>query len=338
MCSSPTPIQNPVADTVVSRTSLAVLSVAEMYAADARTIERGTPGLVLMEHAGAAIFEAIEARWSPRPVTVLCGPGNNGGDGFVVARLLKEADWPVRLALMGKVDNLKGDAAAVAARWNGEIEPLALGLLDGASLVVDALFGAGLGRPLSGTAGALMDACNDRSLDVVAVDVPSGVRGDTGEVLGTAPQARLTVTFCRRKRGHLLMPGRALAGELVVADIGISDAVVDGLEINVHANDPALWLGVSPRPSLSGHKYSRGHALVVGGDGAHSGAARLAARAALRVGAGLVTILAPEKDLPIYAAQLTAVRILRACVLPALVTAPRRCRSPLECSLGTKPT
>lgn len=294
---------------MTTRSSLAVLSVEEMYAADARTIAAGTPGIVLMEHAGAAIFEAICGRWSPRAVSVLCGPGNNGGDGFVVARLLKEVGWPVRLALMGKAGALKGDAAAAAAHWGGAIEPLALDMLEGADLVVDALFGAGLGRPLGGTAAAMVDACNARSLDVVAVDVPSGVHGDTGEVLGTAPRARLTVTFCRMKRGHLLMPGRALAGELVVADIGIPDAVVEELGVSVQANNPALWRDLLPRPSLDAHKYTRGHALVVGGDGAHSGAARMAGRAALRVGAGLVTILAPEKELPVYAAQLTAVML-----------------------------
>lgn len=294
---------------MMSRTSLALLSVEEMYAADARTIESGTPGLVLMEHAGAAIFEAICARWSPCPVSVLCGPGNNGGDGFVVAHLLQEAGWPVRLALMGKIESLKGDAATVAARWDGAVEPLALDMLDGADLVIDALFGAGLGRPLGGTAATIIDACNDRDLDVVAVDVPSGVHGDTGAVLGTAPRCRLTVTFCRRKRGHLLVPGRVLAGELVVADIGIPDAVVESLGVQVHANDPAIWLDVLPRHALDAHKYTRGHALVVGGDGVHSGAARMAGRAALRAGAGLVTVLAPEKDLPVYAAQLTAVML-----------------------------
>ena len=289
--------------------ALALLSVAEMYAADAAAARAGTPGLTLMENAGRAVAQAIVRRWEPRPVAVLCGPGNNGGDGFVVARLLADAGWPVRLGLLGSRERLKGDAAAMAARWEGPIEPLAPALLDDAPLVVDALFGAGLARPLDGAALALAEASAARGLACVSVDVPSGVHGDTGAVLGGAFRATLTVTFGRRKYGHLLQPGRECAGELAVADIGIPAAAIEALAPRVHENAPALWQETMPRPAPADHKYSRGHALVVGGDGAHSGAARLAARAALRAGAGVVTVHAPEAAVPLYAAQLTAVMV-----------------------------
>ena len=304
--------------------ALALFSVAEMYAADAAAAKAGIPGLTLMENAGRAVADAIVRRWGPRPVSVLCGPGNNGGDGFVAARLLADAGWPVRLGLMGSRDRLKGDAAAVAARWPHPVEPLDLALLDGEPLVVDALFGAGLARPLEGVALTLAEASAGRDLPCVAVDIPSGIRGDTGAALGGAFRAAVTVTFARRKYGHLLLPGREHAGEVVVADIGIPAAAIEALELRVHENAPGLWQARMPGPSPADHKYSRGHALVVGGDGAHSGAARLAARAALRAGAGLVTVHAPEDAVPVYAAQLTAVMVASAAELGDALADERR--------------
>ena len=304
--------------------ALALISVAEMYAADAAAARAGTPGLTLMENAGRAVAHAVMRRWAPRPVALLCGPGNNGGDGFVAARLLADAGWPVRLGLLGARERLTGDAAAMAARWEGPVEPLAPALLDGAPLVVDALFGAGLTRPLAGAALALAEESAARGLPCAAVDIPSGIHGDSGAALGGAFRAALTVTFGRRKYGHLLLPGRLCAGELVCADIGIPPAALAAGEARVHENAPALWRALLPAPAPDGHKYSRGHALVVGGDGAHSGAARLAARAALRAGAGLVTVHAPEAALPVYAAQLTAVMVASTVDLGAALADERR--------------
>ena len=304
--------------------ALALFSVAEMYAADAAAARAGIPGLTLMENAGRAVADAIVWRWGARPVSVLCGPGNNGGDGFVAARLLADAGWPVRLGLLGDRERLKGDAAAVADRWEHPVEPLSLSLLDGEPLVVDALFGAGLARPLEGVALALAEASAARDLPCVAVDIPSGIHGDTGEALGGAFRAAVTVTFGRRKYGHLLLPGRVHAGEVAVADIGIPAAAIAALALRVHENAPALWQALLPGPAPADHKYSRGHALVVGGDGAHSGAARLAARAALRAGAGLVTVHAPEDALPVYAAQLTAVMVASTVDLEAALADERR--------------
>ena len=189
-----------------------LLTVEEMYRADAAAAAAGVPSLSLMEAAGRAIAREIRRRWRPSPISVLCGPGNNGGDGFVVARVLAGEGWPIRVGLLGTRELLRGDAAINAARWQDRIRPLAPALLDGARLVVDALFGAGLARPLDGVAAELVEEVNRRRLDCVGVDVPSGVHGDTGSVLGAAPRCRLTVTFFRAKPGHLLLPGRELAG------------------------------------------------------------------------------------------------------------------------------
>jgi NAD(P)H-hydrate epimerase len=280
-----------------------LLSVEEMSRADKAAIAGGVPGLDLMEAAGAAVAGEIRERFSKRPVAVLCGPGNNGGDGFVAARLLDEAGWPVRVSLLGSVDDLGGDAAAAAGRWDGEVETL--GLPGECRLVVDALFGAGLSRPLEGAARTAIEGVNERvqagAIECVAIDMPSGVHGDTGEILGAAPKACLTVTFFRPKPGHLLFPGRLRTGDLVVADIGIPDAVLADIRPMTHANSPDLWLHRYPWPQAAGNKFDRGHAVIAGG-AEMTGAARLAAFAARRIGAGLVTLAVPAAAFPIYAA------------------------------------
>jgi len=279
----------------------AVLTVAESYAADAAAAAAGAAGVELMESAGRAVAEAVQARWQPRPVVVLCGPGNNGGDGFVAARHLAEAGWPVRLALLGAKSRLKGDAARHARAWQGEVLALSPAVLEEGSLVIDALFGAGLSRPLEGAARDTIEAVAAGGFPLVAVDVPSGLSGDSGRVLGDviAP-ADLTVTFFRKKPGHLLLPGRIHCGELVVADIGTPEAVLQQIRPRCFENRPDLWAGCYPWRGPQDHKYHFGHALIVGGD-TMTGAARLASRAALRVGAGLVTLACPERRLPVYA-------------------------------------
>ncbi len=288
------------------RNTAALLTCAEMARADAAAIAGGIASDRLMETAGGAVAAAIRARFPAQRTAILCGPGNNGGDGFVVARLLAEAGWPVSVALLGDVGALKGDAKFNAGRWSGRVAPVSEASLDGATLVVDALFGAGLARPLDGAAATAIDAINRRALPCVAIDVPSGIHGDTGAVLGTAPRCRLTVTFFRLKQGHLLLPGRALCGETVVADIGIPPAVLDAIKPACHANGPVLWRHSFPWPRLDGHKYDRGHAIVVGG-ATVTGAGRLAARAAMRAGAGLVTVASEPAALPIYAADRASV-------------------------------
>jgi hydroxyethylthiazole kinase-like uncharacterized protein yjeF len=289
-----------------SANDLALLTPPEMAEADRLTIAGGVAGETLMENAGAAVAAAIMARWSPRPTAVLCGPGNNGGDGFVAARHLAASGWPISLFLLGARAALRGDAARHAARWSGPIENLTTALPADTALVVDALFGAGLARPIEGLAHDAIAALTARRLPVVAIDVPSGVDGASGKVRGIAPSCRLTVTFFRKKPGHLLFPGHALCGETVVAAIGIPAGVLDTIVPRTFENAPSLWLDAFPWPRADGHKYSRGHALVAGG-AVMTGAARLAARAAARIGAGLVTVAAPEAVFPIYAASLTGI-------------------------------
>lgn len=317
----------------------ALLTPRQMGEADRLTITGGAPGIDLMENAGRAVADAVSRRFPPRPVVVLCGPGNNGGDGFVAARILAERGWPVRLALLCDRAALKGDAASAAARWPDKEEAFTPAVLDGADLVIDAIFGAGLARPVEGVAAQVIAALNERRIPVVAVDVPSGIDGASGEIRGVAPQAALTVTFFRRKPGHLLLPGRLLCGEMVLVQIGIAPAVLDAVAPDTAANHPAWWLGDFPWANPAGHKYGRGHALVVGG-ARMTGAARLAARGAARVGAGLVTVAAPEPAFSIYATSLTGVivaPVAGAADLDALLADKRRNAALIGPGAGTTP-
>ena len=283
-----------------------ILTVAEMAAADRAAEAAGTPVLTLMERAGAAVAEAIQARFARAPVQVLCGPGDNGGDGFVAARRLREAGWPVGVSLLGDAARLKGAAAEVARSWEGPVTPLDAGPTE-AAIVVDAVFGAGLSRPLGGAAREALKAVRARHLPLVAVDLPSGLAGDTGAVLGYAPQATLTVTFHRKKPAHVLEPGRELCGEAIVADIGLVSP--DAGAARLHENGPGLWLARFPWPRMNTHKAERGRLVVVSGHAWSTGAARLAARAGLRVGAGLVTLLSPHDALAVNASHLEAVML-----------------------------
>ncbi|HEY1312489.1 MAG TPA: NAD(P)H-hydrate epimerase, partial [Steroidobacteraceae bacterium] len=285
----------------------ALLSVAQMTEADRATIAAGTPGSVLMRNAGNAVAREIIRRWTPCPVTVLCGPGNNGGDGFVAAGVLARSGWPVRLALLGQTHDLRGDARLHAAEWTAAVEPVGIAAIEGAALIVDALFGTGLRRPLEPVAALTLAAAAERGMPLIAVDVPSGVLGDTGASLGAAA-AVCTVTFARKKPAHVLLPGRELCGEIVVADIGIPRAVLEALPIDTWENDPTLWRTLLPHAGAAGNKYTRGHALLIGGY-PMTGAARMAARAAARVGAGLTTIAVPQVAFAIYAAALTSIMV-----------------------------
>lgn len=287
--------------------SSALLDLRRMHEADRRSGELGISLAELMENAGRRVAHEIEARWSPRPLLILCGPGNNGGDGFVVARHLAAAGWPVRVALACERETLRGAARDNADRWQGSIETLDPEQLGTAELIVDALFGAGLSRALSGDAQATLQAATARRIPIVAVDVPSGLLGDTGASLGAVPAA-LTVTFLRKKPGHVLLPGRDLCGEIVVADIGTPAGIVASLAPDTFENQPGLWLAALPRPQRGDNKYTRGHALLFGGYPI-TGASRLAARAAARAGSGLTTIAVPQIALPIYAAALTSIMV-----------------------------
>jgi len=286
-----------------------LLTPDEMAACDRLAIASGVPGIALMEKAGRAVADAVARRPLGTRILVVAGPGNNGGDGFVAARVLAERGYPVRLMLLGDAAALKGDAAEAAKRWNGSVEAAAAEQIAGVGVIVDALFGAGLNREIDGEARALIEAMNASGATVIAVDLPSGINGASGTVMGVAVRASESITFFRRKPGHLLLPGRLHAGKVRVADIGIPDSVLDEVKPRAFANGPGLWGRHFPIPQPDGHKYARGHAVVVSGGISFTGAARLAARGALRAGAGLVTLASPRDALAVNGAASLAVMV-----------------------------
>jgi hydroxyethylthiazole kinase-like uncharacterized protein yjeF len=277
-----------------------ILTTAETAAADAAAIAAGTPGTTLMERAGTAVADAICARFQRQPAYVLCGPGNNGGDGYVAARVLKERGWPVEVRAL--CEPASQDAQWASARWDGPVKPLNGGLEPG--IWVDALFGAGLSRPLEGLAATAAVRLAEVPHRVVAVDVPSGLPGDTGAPGGVSACAGLTVTFHCRKPAHVLEPGKSRCGEVVVADIGLGETPSLLVE-----NGPELWLPRFPWPTAASHKHARGRLIVVSGEAWSTGAARLSARGGLRIGAGVVTMLSPPESLAANAAHLEAVML-----------------------------
>ena len=286
-----------------------LLTNAEMAEADRLTIASGVPGIELMENAGRAVADAAAAVPEGRRVVIVAGPGNNGGDGFVAARHLAERGYSVRVSFVGQEARLKGDAALAAERWSGPVEQASPVSLADCDIVIDALFGAGLDREVEGLPRAMIQAMNASRVPVIAVDLPSGVNGTTGAVMGIAVNATHTVTFFRRKTGHMLLPGRLHCGAIQVADIGIPASVLATIKPMAFANRPALWGRSFPQPRADGHKYSRGHAVVVSGGLPTTGAARLAARGALRAGAGLVTIASPRDALSVNAMASLAVMV-----------------------------
>jgi len=309
-----------------------LLTPAEMGEADRLAVAAGAPSIDLMERAGRAVAnQAVRMARSAGRIAVLCGPGSNGGDGFIAARLLRAWGYKVCVGLLGQRENLRGDAAEAARRYGGPIEPAGAFDLSDADLVVDALFGAGLDRDLTGEPHACVERINAivraRRCPVLGVDLASGIDGATGQPRGAAVEASASVTFFRLKPGHLLLPGRQYCGRLVLADIGIRAATLATIQPKIFVNAPALWRGALPRLGAEAHKYSRGHALVVSGDAGHTGAARLSARAALRSGAGLVTLASPPDAMTVNAAHLTAVMIapfVKAPGLAALLADRRR--------------
>jgi len=294
-----------------------LLTTTEMAQADRLAVTAGVSGTELMENAGRAVADCAARHPLVTRMMVVAGPGNNGGDGFVAARILAERGYRVGVLLVGEAGRLKGDAAAAAQRFKGAVEAAAPEKLAAADVIIDALFGAGLTRPVEGLPAAMIAAMNARHRDaqgkvevpIVAVDLPSGINGDNGAVMGAAVRASETVTFFRRKPGHVLLPGRLHCGAMRVADIGIPEAVLDTIRPRTFLDAPALWSAHFPVPRVEGHKYSRGHAVVVSGGLVSSGAARLGARGALRAGAGLVTIASPREALAVHAAALDAIMV-----------------------------
>ncbi|HET9415025.1 MAG TPA: NAD(P)H-hydrate epimerase, partial [Pseudolabrys sp.] len=242
-----------------------LLTTAEMAEADRLAVAGGTPSIELMENAGRAVADAVCRISQARRISVVAGPGNNGGDGFVAARYLAQRGRDVRVAFVGHRARLKGDAALAAGRWDGPVVDVPAEGFAGYDLIVDALFGAGLDRAVEGLSAQTIDAMNGARLPIVAVDLPSGINGTTGAEMGRAVDATHSVTFFRRKPGHLLLPGRLHCGQVDIADIGIPATVLDRIKPATFVNVPVLWIGAFRQAQPQGHKYSRGHAVVVSG-------------------------------------------------------------------------
>jgi hydroxyethylthiazole kinase-like uncharacterized protein yjeF len=286
-----------------------VLTTAEMERADRLAIAAGTPGFALMLSAGQAVAAAAMDLVEEGPIVVIAGPGNNGGDGFVAAAELAARGREVSVILLCERDSLQGDAASAARGWKYPVLPFNPQAIGKPALIIDALFGAGLDRSVKGEPFDMIEAINANGAPVLAVDLPSGINGTTGAVMGTAVRAVETVTFFRRKPAHLLLPGRVHCGHVRVADIGIDAKVLAEIEPRTFENIPPFWRGSYPVPRTDGHKYSRGHVAVVSGGLAATGAARLAARGALRAGAGLVTLVSPRDALAVNASTLMAIMV-----------------------------
>jgi hydroxyethylthiazole kinase-like uncharacterized protein yjeF len=286
-----------------------ILTTAEMERADRLSIAAGTPGFALMLSAGQAVAEAAADLVEEGPILVVAGPGNNGGDGFVAAAELAAQGREVSVILMCERDALQGDAASAARGWKFPVLPFNPQAIGKPALIIDALFGAGLSRQVAGEPLAMIEAINANGAPVLAVDLPSGVNGTTAAIMGAAVRATETVTFFRKKPAHLLLPGRMQCGRVRVADIGIDAHVLEEIRPQTFENTPQYWRRSFPVPRIDGHKYARGHVLVLSGEMASTGAARMSARAALRAGAGLVTLATPRDALRVNAAALTAVMV-----------------------------
>jgi len=286
-----------------------VLTATEMERADRLTIAAGTPGFALMLSAGQAVAEAAMDLVEEGPILVVAGGGNNGGDGFVAAAELAARGREVSVILLCERESLQGDAASAARGWKFPVLPFNPPAIGRPALIIDALFGAGLNRPIKDDPHDMIEAMNANGAPILSVDLPSGVNGTTGAVMGIAVRAIETVTFFRRKPAHLLLPGRIYCGRVRVAEIGIDAGVLQEIGPQTFENIPQFWRMSFPVPRIDGHKYSRGHAVIVSGGIAATGAARMSARGALRAGAGLVTLSSPRDALVVNAAALTAVMV-----------------------------
>ncbi|MCZ8185899.1 MAG: NAD(P)H-hydrate dehydratase [Beijerinckiaceae bacterium] len=284
-----------------------LLSNAAMARADASAVRRGMPVLDLMEKAGRAVADAVPFF---APVAVLCGHGNNGGDGYAAARHLARTGLDVTI-FARRMPEPGSAAAEMAARAGCPIRPLIDFLPHVRMIIIDALYGAGLSRPIEGEEAAAIARAATSGAFIVAVDVPSGLSGDTGQAAGPVLPADRTVTFFRTKPGHWLQPGRRLCGTLFLAQIGLDrgDLPADPAEPPLLINSPSLWKTVMPALNPEIHKFRKGHVLVMSGPEFRTGAARLSAMAALHAGAGLVTLAGDAAALRVHAAQLTAVML-----------------------------
>ncbi len=290
-----------------------LLTPAQMNKADQLTISGGVAGIELMEAAGNSLCDILLGEFpEARKILIVCGNGNNGGDGLVAARVLADAGLKVDLLFAGNKDRIQGDAAIARDRLGSNVS-----IVDGLhqqqyDVIVDALFGAGLDRNIEGGLARLIREINETNTPVLSVDLPSGIDGATGEILGTAIRAEVTVTFFRRKPGHFLYPGRDHCGQVFLTQIGIRPAVLEQIGAATILNTPQLWREKFAIAEPDGHKHNRGHTLVVSGEISMCGAARLVAGSALRAGSGLVTIACAADVLHASAASVTSLMLCEA--------------------------
>lgn len=278
-----------------------LLSTHQMKLAEKAACGGKVTSFTLMQRAGKAVAEEVISRYSKQPVLVLCGTGNNGGDGYIIAATLKKKNWDVTVAAACDTHDLQGDASRAAETWKDDIVSFEELELPEDGLIIDAVFGTGLTRAIEGQVYETLISLRETECPIIAVDVPSGMNADTGECQDCTPQAELTVTFARRKPGHLLLPGRVASGEVLVADIGITDEMLEPIGPFMLENSPSLaWAeGQDFDKPAYAHKYDHGHVVVLGGRHM-TGAASLASVAALRMGAGLVTVVAPAETAIIH--------------------------------------
>jgi hydroxyethylthiazole kinase-like uncharacterized protein yjeF len=286
--------------------STAILTCEQVCAAERLAVERGISLWALMQKAGQACADVLHAEFPDRRAIVLAGPGNNGGDAFVAAQRLRDLGRNVWVFDMAPAGERTDEGQQALNALTGPRQPLEDMRIEAGDVVLDGLFGAGLSRPLQGEAAFAVEQVNASGARVVAIDVPSGVVGDTGVVAGPAVRADVTVTFCCKKPAHVLQPAMDLCGEVIAAEIGFSDFVETAGGGVLHQNGPGLWLGRYPWPEASGHKHKRGRLGVVTGPISSTGAARLAGQAGLRVGAGTTRLLCPPSALMVVASSVTA--------------------------------
>jgi hydroxyethylthiazole kinase-like uncharacterized protein yjeF len=292
-----------------------IVTADEMRDIDRKTIEEyGVPGVVLMERAGLAVASRIKEIFGRKRVLVVCGSGNNGGDGFVVARNLNKAGWDVNVFLTSKPENLKGDALIqykTAAKSGVTISPVEELLTHHSSLItrhsifVDALLGTGLSKNIAGTLSEIIRVVNNVNVPIVSVDIPSGISSDNGQIMGQAVRADYTITFGLPKRGHLLYPGAEHTGKLFIEDIGFPEELLRSDRLIVELLTKEEVSSLLPQRRRYSNKGDYGHVLIIAGSRGKTGAALMAAKACLRSGAGLVTIGVPESLADIFQSRVT---------------------------------
>ena len=281
----------------------AILSCKNHRDLDKKTIKKFISGYTLMENAGKVIFKIIKKKFKKqKKIKILCGPGNNGGDGFVVAKLLKEDGYlNINLFCLVTKKKLKGDAKLAAKKFGDNFKSFSNFKISSNDVIIDGIFGSGLKKNISGNLKKIIEKINLKKPYCISIDVPSGINGDTGQVQGVAVKSNDTITFTRKKIGHLLSPGKEYCGNIIVTDIGVN---LEKLLFKPHIfeNHPDNWKNKFPWPNQKSHKYTRGFTLIICGE-KMTGASRLAARGVARIGCGLLCLGVPKKSFDIYSIE-----------------------------------